>query len=590
MIVKMKKMALLVSGKQVNSALGQLRKLGLVHIKHLCHPAADAIDSCEHKLQLLNQAISLLGESKTVSQDLDKKQISFYVKEIVILDRKKQELSTKLTELTVKRLWFKQWGKISSHSLAELKASGVFIKLYLGDRRCLKKLPKDNLIYVLKKERNRVYLAAFFENEQESLNLTEVEVPHENPYFLKKKIAAVQRELEEVNQELAAAAGYKKYFIQTKDEIIKRLEFNQVRFGMAHQEDIYCLQGFCPQESISEINQAARKEGWATMVEDPIDSDEVPTLIRNPGWVEIIRPIFKFMGTLPGYNEYDISFWFLLFFSIFFAMLIGDAGYGLLFLAVTFFLQQKFKKAKKDIFFLSYLLSGATVVWGVVTGTWFGFERIAQLPVLNSLVIDRVDSFIGSNQIFMIYLCFFIGAIHLTIAHGVRAFRFINSRLALAQLGWISIIWSVFFVAGKLVLNRTTPDFTLGLFILGSSLVILFAYPKKNILKGALLSLADLPLKVIGSFSDVVSYLRLFAVGYATVAVATAFNNMALSSGSNSILAGFMSAFILFLGHSLNILLALMAVVVHGIRLNMLEFSGHLDMQWSGIEYKPFSE
>ncbi|MFH1519831.1 MAG: hypothetical protein ABIE75_04585 [Candidatus Omnitrophota bacterium] len=586
----MKKMALLVSGKQVNSALAQLRKLGLIHIKHLRQPAADAIDACEHKLQLFNQAINLLGESKTVSKGLDKEQISFYTKEIIILDRKKQELNVKLKELAAKLIWFKQWGKISAHSLAELKASGVFIKLYLGDRRYLKKLPKDSLIYVLKKERNKVYLAAFFRNEQESLNLTEVEVPHENPYFLEKKIAAAQRELEEINQELADAAGYTKYFIQAKDEVLKRLEFNQVRFGMAHQEDIYCLQGFCPRESISEINKVAKEQGWATVVEDPGDTDEVPTLIRNPGWVEIIRPIFKFMGTLPGYNEYDISFWFLIFFSIFFAMLIGDAGYGLLFLAVTFFLQQKFKRAKKDIFFLSYLLSGATVIWGVVTGTWFGFEKIAQLPVLNSLVIDRVNSFIGSNQIFMIYLCFFIGAIHLTIAHGIRAFRFINSRLALAQLGWVSIIWSVFFVAGKLVLNRAAPDFTLGLFILGSSLVILFAYPKKNILKGALLSLADLPLKVIGSFSDVVSYLRLFAVGYATVAVATAFNNMALSSGSNSILTGLMAAFILFLGHSLNILLALMAVVVHGIRLNMLEFSGHLDMQWSGIEYKPFRE
>jgi len=100
----------------------------------------------------------------------------------------------------------------------------------------------------------------------------------------------------------------------------------------------------------------------------------------------------------------------------------------------------------------------------------------------------------------------------------------------------------------------------------------LFSYPKKNIFKGALLSLADLPLKVINSFSDVVSYLRLFAVGYATVAVAMAFNNMALELGVNSIFSGIVAVFILLLGHTLNILLALMAVIVHGIRLNMLEF------------------
>jgi len=141
-----------------------------------------------------------------------------------------------------------------------------------------------------------------------------------------------------------------------------------------------------------------------------------------------------------------------------------------------------------------------------------------------------------------------------------------------------------------LVLNREIPAITLTLFIIGSGLVILFSHPKKNIFKGALLSLADLPLKVISSFSDVVSYLRLFAVGYATVAVAMAFNNMALASGINSIFSGIMAALILFLGHVLNILLALMAVIVHGIRLNMLEFSGHLDMEWSGIKYEPFRE
>ncbi|MEE9117711.1 MAG: V-type ATP synthase subunit I, partial [Calditrichia bacterium] len=195
-----------------------------------------------------------------------------------------------------------------------------------------------------------------------------------------------------------------------------------------------------------------------------------------------------------------------------------------------------------------------------------------------------------SNQIFMMYLCFLIGVIHLTIAHSIVALRFINSLIALAQLGWICILWALFFVAGKIVIGNSLPQITGILFLVGITLVGLFSNPQKNVLKGTLVSLGELPLKVISSFSDVVSYVRLFAVGYASVIVATSFNNMALGIGFNSIFSSLISAVVLFLGHSLNVLLGLMAVIVHGVRLNMLEFSGHLNMQWSGKEYRPFRE
>jgi len=187
----------------------------------------------------------------------------------------------------------------------------------------------------------------------------------------------------------------------------------------------------------------------------------------------------------------------------------------------------------------------------------------------------------------MMYLCFLVGAIHLTIAHALIAARNVKSPVALSQLGWIGIIWGLFFVAGKLVLSKPFPDFGLLLLFAGMALVLLFANFQKNIAKGALVTLGDLPLSVIGSFSDVVSYLRLFAVGFATFIVASSFNSMAASAGAG-LIGGLIAAIILFLGHGLNIILALMAVVVHGIRLNMLEFSGHLNMQWSGKPYRPF--
>jgi len=187
-------------------------------------------------------------------------------------------------------------------------------------------------------------------------------------------------------------------------------------------------------------------------------------------------------------------------------------------------------------------------------------------------------------------LTFTIGAIHLSIARLMSAFKRMNSPTAIAELGWIAIIWGIYFVANNLILSVPLNSAVIPLVAGGAAVVALFANFQKNIVKGFLLSLGNLPLDIISSFSDVVSYIRLFAVGFATVIVASSFNDMAAGVGFNSILSGVMVSVILVFGHGLNIILGLMAVLVHGVRLNMLEFSGHCNLEWSGRNYMPFKE
>ncbi|MCK5580108.1 MAG: hypothetical protein KAJ18_02420, partial [Candidatus Omnitrophica bacterium] len=125
-------------------------------------------------------------------------------------------------------------------------------------------------------------------------------------------------------------------------------------------------------------------------------------------------------------------------------------------------------------------------------------------------------------------------------------------------------------------------------FIVGPVLVVGFTSPNKNPLKAIGPGLGDLALNVINTFTDVVSYIRLFAVGLATVAVADATNAMAMDIGFGSPVSAIITLIILFIGHTINIILALMAILVHGLRLNVLEFSGHLNMEWAGFSYSPF--
>lgn len=590
MIVKMKKLSILISQKHLGSALHQLQKLGLVHIKHIQKPHADLITSLEHKLNVLDRAVSFLGSSANQRKDIPAVVLTSVIKEAVSLDQERIQLTQRLGELEEKMSLAKKLGYASTNDLGKLKVAGLFVKVYKVNKRQLERIPKDKLTQAIFKKGREIYVAFIGKTEADSLDLLELKIPQESQQSLERKIHTTERGLKKVHNQLKELSVYESCLKEQRKELLSRLEFGKVRFGAGFNEGISYLQGFCPKQSVVAVDKVAAEEGWAMVVEEPQDPEEVPTLIRNPKWVEIIKPVFKFMGTVPGYNEFDISFWFLLSFSLFFAMLIGDAGYGMLFLIASLFFRRKFKSLPREPFILAYVLSLATIIWGAVTGTWFGVERIGQLPGFNYFVIERVNSFVGQNQNFMIYLCFLIGAIHLTIAHLKRAFAYINSLKALAQLGWVFIIWGIFFLAGTLVLSNPLPALAIKVLITGLSLVVLFSNPQKNFLKGILISLADLPLNVISSFSDIVSYLRLFAVGYATVVVAASFNSLALSGGVNNPLTALTAALILVFGHCLNILLGFMAVVVHGIRLNMLEFSGHLGMQWSGKEYKPFSE
>ncbi|MBU1122878.1 MAG: hypothetical protein KKF54_09375 [Candidatus Omnitrophica bacterium] len=592
MIVKMQELTLLVMNKYGDDALRKLRKLGVVHINHVRRPHAEGIVAIEHRLEELKKALFILSHYKVAEkkEKLDKEKITGCVKDVLSLDKEKGQLQDHLAKLEIDLTWFKEWGNVAESTLSELNQCGVYIKLYNCSSKFLKKIDTKKVVYVLDQQASNIKIALVSQNPNDSLELIPVKVPDANLHSVNRKIAVTSAQINDINRRLIDAAGNMSCLLRCKKDLLRRLDFFKVKFGMSHGDVFSYLQGFCPKESAEGIKTVAQEEGWGYFFQEPDDLSEVPTLIRNPKWLQIINPVFKFMGILPAYNEMDISFWFLFFFSLFFAMLIGDAGYGLIFLILTIVARKKFPKIESVPFFLIGVLSCSTILWGAVTGTWFGVENIGRLPVFRYFVIDKMNSFVGSNQTFMMYLCFLVGIIQLTIAHVIKAIRYINSPAALGQVGWIGILWGLFFVIGKFVLNNALPSYFPVLMGGGIGLVVLFSHPEKNIIKGQLIALGNLPLSIINSFADLLSYLRLFVIGYVSVMVAASFNDMAMQVGFNNILSGLGAGLILFFGHALNIVLGLLSVLVHGIRLNMLEFSSHLDVQWAGKDYSPFRE
>ena len=606
MIEKMKKITLIVSEPERAKFVSRLQEAGVVHVK-------PAEDKEHHEIHFLKDKIDKIDKMTGIVSPYDhvfdkKQKMDFHERGILetadkVADaaREKGELEDGIEKTRKQMLWFETWGEFDPEDFESLKQKGVSPKLYRIKKGEFKKFSKTRkrgsgkklnlgLFFVVKKQSGYFYVLSLPMGAEDDMPFEEVLPPAIGLRKMKLEIEEKQKGIEKIETFFKEKAKTLKAVKACGKKLKKEHVRLTVKFGMKEEGKFSYLEGYCPVRALGKISAMANRHNMGCIAEKPEDSEEVPTHITNPRWLKIIDPVFKFMNTLPGYEEYDISFCFLLFFSLFFAMIVGDAGYGLIFLGTTFLLRRKFKKISGEPFFLMYVLSIGTIVWGAITGTWFGSESLAKLPVFNALIIGKLNSLSAVNQNFLIFICFVIGAVHLTIAHLFRAVRVINSIRALAQVGWIMILWGMFFAAGKFVLNKPFPSFGVWLFVAGISCVIFCSDPEKGFFKGALGTLANLPLSVIGSFSDVVSYLRLFAVGYATVVVAESFNNMALGGGITGVISAVAAVFILFFGHLLNIALSCMAVIVHGIRLNMLEFSGHLGMQWTGKKYKPFCE
>jgi V/A-type H+-transporting ATPase subunit I len=284
-------------------------------------------------------------------------------------------------------------------------------------------------------------------------------------------------------------------------------------------------------------------------------------------------------------------------------MIIGDAGYGVIFLLVSVFAHRKSVKKGQPLTLtikLLYVLSMSTIAWGTITGNWFGAVQIAGLPFFKALTIPQIATFPElfpgmdiNPQREVMFICFVIAVIHLGLANIMNFVNELPQLKSIAHLGWFAVIVGLFFLVLNLVLGMAMPGFATPLIISGLAAVILFINQEKGtgILKGIAKGVGGAFttfLDAVSSFSNIISYIRLFAVGMATVAIASSFNQIAAP-----LMHGYTfpaAALILLIGHGLNIVMGLLSVVVHGIRLNMLEFSGQLGMEWTGYEYEPFQE
>lgn len=588
MIVPMKKLAILVQSKDSSDTVKKLRASGCVHVENQILPQSEDITHLKDDIARVDEAVRILEaddfiQEGVITEDKEPQDWQALIRYLHDLRSHFNQLKEYSLTLEARIGRWKIWGDFDPDEILRLKDKGICCKLYEITLKQLKGLSTDVIIRKISVFKGTANCLA--------ISKTDIDLPFKEVPLPKISLSAMQARLAEdiqmmrvIKDDIAKAGCYHKVLINKKRKLEHELEFYEAVFGMGKSGRLAYLTGYVPYDAVKSLEKKAGEENWGILISEPTAEDKVPTLVRNSRWVSIIEPVFKLIEVVPGYRELDISLWFLIFFSIFFGMLIGDAGIGLVFLSLTFFAQRKFgaKMKNQSLFFLFYISSACTVIWGILTATFFGQEWLSSSikPLIPALRNERVVQTI----------CFFIGAFHLSIAHLWRALRKAPALTLVSELGWVLILWGAFFLARTLVLAHEFPQIAKWLFITGATAVVLFTSPSKNILKSIGSGMGNLLLNFINNFTDVVSYVRLFAVGLATVAVADAFNKMAMEVGFGSLLSGVITICILLLGHSLNIVLAPMSILVHGVRLNVLEFCSHLEITWSGFSYKPLQE
>ncbi|QEN05801.1 V-type ATP synthase subunit I [Thiospirochaeta perfilievii] len=586
----MKKVSIVLLDKDKQNSLKSLKKLGILHLSEN-FGLNENVKAIEEKIKHVETSLRFT-EEHALSHNLkfDEEEVISKVDLVVNQGVELTALEEEVAKINRDIELLEPWGDFNPSDLKLLEDKGIKVSLVELSKEQYANIPAELNYFNLGHTKLGNLIAVIGDLSE---NYVVFEPPELGMEGSLKHLDSLKVKIKGLMQSISDLSKYHHNILTYKKLLEDRLEFEKVKAGMGYDEDFSVLEGWIPTEKVEDFKLVASKKGWGIGLSDPIEGDETPTLLKSGKIVSMIHPVMDFLGNLPGYWEKDVSPFFLVFFGLFFGMIIGDAGYGMIFLLITAAVQFKIKKFNTPLA-LFYYLSSCTVIWGALTGTWFASESIKGLAIMQTFQLPQIST--GAQ---VMKLCFDIALIHLFLARIFSFFCEIKKGIAaIADLGWALMLLGLYFLVLNMVLDATMypmPSWAFTSIIVGFVVVIIFGEQTndRNFFKSLLFGIAGLPLKIldsIGVFSDIISYVRLYAVGLAGIAVAQSFNFMAapmIESGNGMIIPGLL---ILLVGHAFNIAMAALSVLVHGIRLNVLEFSNHSGLNWTGIKYSPFRE
>ena len=605
MITKMKKLTFLVYHKEYEEFLNSLRELGVVHIVEKQQGAADNTELQEN-IRLFNRlaaTLKLLQNQKHEKNAVIATEGGTATRGMQVLDEvdalqtEHGKLSQQLQSYAKEKEVLEVWGNFEPTGIQKLKDAGYIIGFYsCSEGNYKEEWETEYNAMIVNRISSKVFFVTVTKAGQEvDLDVEQAKLPAYSLSRLEALYDTTEQAIEGNEKKLVALSETDIPSLKAAlKELQSQIEFSKVVLSSEQTagDKLMLIEGWAPAYSKVEIEAYLNDAHVYYEITDPMPGDNVPIRLNNKGFFAWFEPICK-LYMLPKYNELDLTPFFAPFFMVFFRLCLGDSGYGLfLFLGATAYrlLAKKVTPSMKSIISLIQVLSASTFFCGLLTGTFFG----ANIYDLDWPIVQRLKHAVLMDNNDMFRLSLILGVIQILFGMVLKAVNQtiqFGFKYAIATIGWIILLVSTavsaLFASSEL-LSMGGTAYKVVLCISGA-MIFLFNTPGKNIFMNIGLGLWDSYNMVTGLLGDVLSYVRLFALGLSGGILAGVFNSLAVGMSPDNVIAGPIVMVLIFvIGHAINMFMNVLGAMVHPMRLTFVEFFKNSGYEGGGKEYKPF--
>ena len=544
-----------------------LQQLGCLHLIPLQPPTEDPGVGASDRYEEAQQALRhILDVSRRRHQVHD--EVAFDLDEVVAAalanKQKQREVEDQRLFLANRLAKLAPWGSFTLPDRNDL--GGYRLWFYQVPHTKAPQIQRLELPWqIVGEDHLHVYVVVIAKEEPpaNSLPVPRTRAGSVSPEALKRQLEQVEIELDEIRAEHEALSRWivllSKNLARAEDQAALQAAYKQTK----EQDGIFMVQGWMPQRSLTQLEAFAKEHTLAFLAEPPKLDETPPTLMENPPTLRGGQDLVSFYET-PGYRTWDPSIVVFFSFAVFFAVILADAGYALVLAVIVAYYWRRMGQSDAGKHFRVLAVMGLflAVIYGIFVGSYFGVSPPDGAFLKHLQVLDLQD-YSG-----MMRFAITIGCFHLTFANAVVAYHASGFAHKAQPLGWITVI------LGGFMLYLGWQHVGIGL--LGGGFVVIFWGRFVSSQKHVLLRLVDglgALTKVSSLFGDVMSYLRLFALGLASASLALTFNQLAEQVHQAVPGLGVVLSFlVLLLGHGINLVLAIVSGFVHGLRLNFIEF------------------
>ena len=605
MITKMKKLTFLVYHKEYEEFLNSLRELGVVHIVEKQQGAADNTELQEN-IRLFNRlaaTLKLLQNQKHEKNAVIATEGGTATRGMQVLDEvdalqtEHGKLSQQLQSYAKEKEVLEVWGNFEPTGIQKLKDAGYIIGFYsCSEGNYKEEWETEYNAMIVNRISSKVFFVTVTKAGQEvDLDVEQAKLPAYSLSRLEALYDTTEQAIEGNEKKLVTFSETEIPSLKAAlKELQSQIEFSKVVLSSEQTagDKLMLIEGWAPAYSKVEIEAYLNDAHVYYEITDPMPGDNVPIRLNNKGFFAWFEPICK-LYMLPKYNELDLTPFFAPFFMVFFGLCLGDSGYGLfLFLGATAYrlLAKKVTPSMKSIISLIQVLSASTFFCGLLTGTFFG----ANIYDLDWPIVQRLKHAVLMDNNDMFRLSLILGVIQILFGMVLKAVNQtiqFGFKYAIATIGWIILLVStavsaLFSSSELLSMGGTAYKVVL---CISGAMIFLFNTPGKNIFMNIGLGLWDSYNMVTGLLGDVLSYVRLFALGLSGGILAGVFNSLAVGMSPDNVIAGPIVMVLIFvIGHAINMFMNVLGAMVHPMRLTFVEFFKNSGYEGGGKEYKPF--